>query len=83
MTTGLKGLIEVHTRPLCEAVEHPSNLVALERNIRGDLVFEDPFAGDDVGAQRTRNKIPCVVLQERNIFIAACQFGSARALWKA
>jgi len=29
-----------------------------------ELVLEDPFAGDDVGARRARNKIPSLVRQQ-------------------
>jgi hypothetical protein len=33
-----------------------------------ELVLEDPFAGDDVRANRTRNKIPSVVGDQSIIF---------------
>jgi hypothetical protein len=44
------------------------NLVPLRGAIGVELVIEDPFAGDDVGANRMRDKIPSVVGDQRIIF---------------
>jgi hypothetical protein len=42
-------------------VKDPASLLPLQRAARVELVLENLFAGDDVGANRARNKIPCVV----------------------
>ena len=36
-------------------------LVLIKRTIRVELVFEDPFANDDVGERRSGNECPGVV----------------------
>jgi hypothetical protein len=45
------GLIIVHSGTLSEAPKDPTNHVAIERAIRGELVVEDPLADNHIGAQ--------------------------------
>lgn len=47
--------VVVDTEPLGEATKDPACLVPFQCAVRVELVFEDPFAGDDVGASRARN----------------------------
>jgi hypothetical protein len=69
-----KGLIVVDAGPLGEAAKDSTSLVPLQGSIRVELVLEDPFYGDDVGANRTRDKIPSVVGNQIIIF---CLYGVA------
>ena len=50
-------LVEVEARALREAADNPSGLATLETAIRMKLVLEDPSAGDDMGATRSRYKV--------------------------
>jgi hypothetical protein len=43
-------------------VKDPTSLIPFQGAIRIKLVLEDPFTGDDVGANKTRDKIPSVVV---------------------
>jgi hypothetical protein len=63
-----EGLIVVNTGPLGEAMKDPMSLVLLQGVIRVELVLKDPFAGDDVGTNKTRDKIPSVVGDQSIIF---------------
>jgi hypothetical protein len=56
-----EGLIVVDAGPLGEAVKNPASLVPFQGAVGVELVLEDPFAGDDVGANRTRDKLPSIV----------------------
>jgi hypothetical protein len=44
------------------------NLVPFQGAVRVELVLEDSFAGDNVGANRTRDKIPSIVGNQSIIF---------------
>jgi hypothetical protein len=44
------------------------SLVPFQGAVRVELVLEDSFAGDDVGANRMRNKIPSVIGGQSIIF---------------
>jgi hypothetical protein len=55
-----KGLIVVDAGSLGEVVKDPASLVPFQRAIRVELVLENPFASDDVGANMVREKIPGV-----------------------
>jgi hypothetical protein len=46
----------------------PASLVPFQCTIRVKLVLEDPFAIDDVGANKTRDKVPSVVGDQSIIF---------------
>jgi hypothetical protein len=56
-----ENLIVVDIRSLGEAAKDLASLVPFQRAIRVELVLENPCVGDDVGANRTRDKIPDVV----------------------
>jgi hypothetical protein len=49
-------------------VKDPASLIPFQGAIRIKLVLEDPFTGDDVGANKTRDKIPSVVGDQSIIF---------------
>jgi hypothetical protein len=63
-----EGLIVVDIRPLGEAAKNPASLVPFQDAIRVKLVLEDPFVGDDAGANMTREKLPSVVGDQSIIF---------------
>jgi hypothetical protein len=56
-----EGIIIVDVGSLGEATKDPASLVPFQRAVRVEVVLEDPFVSDDVGANRVRDKIPCVV----------------------
>jgi hypothetical protein len=56
-----EGLIVVEVGSLGEATNDPVSLVPFQGAIGVELVVENPFVGDDVGANRVRDKIPGVV----------------------
>jgi hypothetical protein len=56
-----EGLIIVDTGLLGEAVKDPMNLVLFQRVIGAELVHENLFVGEDVGANGARDKILGVV----------------------
>jgi hypothetical protein len=53
----VERLIVVDVRSLGEAAKDPSSLVLFQRAVGVELVLENPFAGDDVGANGARYKI--------------------------
>jgi hypothetical protein len=55
----VESLIVVDAGPLGEAVK---------KDDRIELVLEDPFADEDIGVNRTRDKIPSVVGDQSIIF---------------
>ncbi len=60
-----KSFIEVDAVLLGKTAEDPASLVAIKGAIGFELVMIYPFAGDDVGAGRTRDELPRVVEAER------------------
>jgi hypothetical protein len=66
---GDESLIIVDTRTLGEAVKNPVCLVSIKRPIRVKLVFEYPFAGDDIGERRLGDEGPGVVSDQSLEFI--------------
>jgi hypothetical protein len=58
----------VDTEPLGEDAKNPTSLVPLQCTIGVELVLEDPLAGDDVGVNRTRDKISNIVGDQSSIF---------------
>jgi hypothetical protein len=56
-----EGLIVVNAGSLGEAVKDPVSLVPLQGTVGVELVLDNPFVGDDVGANGVRDKCPCVV----------------------
>jgi hypothetical protein len=67
-----KGLIVDNIGPLDEPSKDPTSYVSFLYAIRVELVFEDPFAGGDVGANGLRNEIPRVVGDEGINFYFHC-----------
>jgi hypothetical protein len=63
-----ESLIVVDVGPLGETVKNPTSLVSSQGAVGVELVLEDLFAGDDVGANRMRDKIPSVVGDQSIIF---------------
>jgi hypothetical protein len=63
-----EGLIVVDAGLMGEAVKNPTSLVPFQSAIGVELVLENPFADDDVGANRTRDKLPSIVGDQSIIF---------------
>jgi hypothetical protein len=61
-----EGLIVVDVESPSEAVKDPTRLVPFQRAVEVEHVIENPFDGDDVGANGVRNKIPGVVADQDN-----------------
>jgi hypothetical protein len=59
-----EGLVVVYSGELSEAPKDPTGLVAVEGAVRGQPVVKEPFAGDYVGAWRTRHQVLGVVGQQ-------------------
>ena len=64
-----EGLVIVDTGPLSKALEKPVSLVTLKSAVSPALVGPDPLGGDDVGARRTRDKIPSLVGEEGRVLL--------------
>jgi hypothetical protein len=56
-----EGLALVHFGALSEAPKDPTSFVAIERVVRGELVVEDPLAGNHVCVRWTRHQVPNMV----------------------
>jgi hypothetical protein len=56
-----ESLIVIDSVALSETPKDPMSLVAIEGPISAELVCEDPFASDDIGALRSWNKVPCPI----------------------
>jgi hypothetical protein len=54
----VESLVVVNSGALSETPKDPASLVAIESPVSAELVHEDPFASDDVGALRSWNKVP-------------------------
>jgi hypothetical protein len=50
-----ESLIVVNTWALGESTKNPARLVALERTVCLELVFEDPLASHHIGARWSQN----------------------------
>jgi hypothetical protein len=50
-------------------VKDPTSPVPLQSAIGVELVLHDPFAGDNVGANKMRDKVPRVVGDKNIIFL--------------
>ena len=60
-----ESLVEVDAVLLREPANNPSGLVTSKGAVGVVLVLEDPLAGDDISARRSRNKPPGAVVDER------------------
>jgi hypothetical protein len=67
-----KGLIIVDIRALGEPSKDLVSPVSFQCAIRVELVLEDPFFGDDVGASGLRNEIPGLVGDQYIKFFFHC-----------
>ena len=56
-----KRVGEVDASALTKAADDPTRLVPLKGTVGAQLLLEDPFAGDDVGARGTRDERPSPV----------------------
>jgi hypothetical protein len=65
----VESLIVVDSRALSETPKDPASLVAIKGPIGVELVHEDPFASDDVGALRSWNKVPCPITHQGPLLI--------------
>jgi hypothetical protein len=63
-----EGLIVVDIGLLGEAAKNPASLVPFQDAIGVKLVLEDPFVGDNIGVNMTREKLPSVVGDQSIIF---------------
>jgi hypothetical protein len=63
-----EGLIVVNTESLGQTTKDPASLVPFQRAVEVELLLEDPFAGDDIGANGSKDKITGVVGDQRSKF---------------
>ena len=82
-----EGLVIVDAVLLGEAANYPARFIASQSAVGVELVLEDPFAGDNIGAWRARDEAPGVVVHEsfvlvfhRSAPIGICE-GTARGSW--
>jgi hypothetical protein len=64
-----ESLVVVDSGVLSETPKDPTSLVAIEGPVNAELVREDQFAGDDVGAMRSWNKVSCPITHQGPVFI--------------
>jgi len=64
-----EAFILIDAKTLCESAKDPACLVAIQGAICLELVTKDPFADDDVGTGRMRNKFPGVVAEQSGVLI--------------
>jgi hypothetical protein len=67
-----ENLVVVDSGALSETSKDPVSLVAIEISISAELVHEDPFVGDDVGALRSWNKVPGPITHQGPVLILHC-----------
>jgi hypothetical protein len=65
----VKSFIVVDSGVLSETPNDLASLIAIEGPISAELVREDPFASDDVGALRSWNKVPCPITHQGPVLI--------------
>jgi hypothetical protein len=64
-----ESLIVVDSGALSETPKDLASLVAIEGPVSAELVCEDPFASDDVGALRLWNNVPCPITHQGLVLI--------------
>jgi hypothetical protein len=64
-----ESLVVVNSGALSETLKDPASFVAIEGPVNAELVREDPFADDDVGALRSWNKVPGPITHHGPILI--------------
>jgi hypothetical protein len=65
----VESLIVVDSGALSETPKDPASLVAIEGPVSTELVCEDPFTSDDVGALRSWNKVSCPITHQGPVLI--------------
>jgi hypothetical protein len=63
-----EGLIVVNARLLGKVTKDPASLIPFQGAVGVELVLEDSFAGDDIGANKTRDKLPSIIGDQSIIF---------------
>jgi hypothetical protein len=64
-----ESLVIVDSGALSETPKDPTSLVAIKGPVSVELVCEDPFAGDDIGALRLWNKVPYSITHQGPVLI--------------
>jgi hypothetical protein len=64
-----ESLIVVDSGALSETPKDLASLVVIEGPVSAELVCEDPFANDDVGALRSWNKVPYPITHQGPVLI--------------
>jgi hypothetical protein len=64
-----ESLIVVDSGVLSETPKDPASLVAIEGPVSAELVCQEPFASDDVGALRSWNKVTCPITHQGPVLI--------------
>jgi hypothetical protein len=64
-----ESLVVVDSGALSETPKDPASLVAIEGPVSVELVREDPFASDDIGALRSWNKVPYPITHQGPVLI--------------
>jgi hypothetical protein len=64
-----ESLVVVNSGALSETPKDPASLVAIEGPVSAELVREDLFASDDVGALRSWNKVPGPITHQGPVLI--------------
>jgi hypothetical protein len=68
-----ESLIIVDSGALSETLKDPTGLVAITGPVSMELVHEDPLAGDNVGALRSRSQFPGPIAdQDSVLFLHSC-----------
>jgi hypothetical protein len=67
-----EGLIIVNTSLLVVDADNPAGLVMGKNTVRVVLKCEDPFDCHNIGTRRSRNKMPCVIVDERLVLLNHC-----------
>jgi hypothetical protein len=67
---GAERLVIVDAVSLGEAADDPASLMTSQRAVGVELMPEDLFAGDDIGARRPGDEAPCVVVDESLVLLS-------------
>jgi hypothetical protein len=65
----VESLVIVDSGALSETSKDPARLVVIKGPTNAELVCEDSFTSYDVGALRSRNKVPCPITHQGPILI--------------
>jgi hypothetical protein len=64
-----ESLVVVDSGALSETLKDPVSLIAIEGPVSAELVCEDPFASDNVGALRSWNNVSCPITHQGPVLI--------------